>query len=71
MTSDAAQLSRRERQIMEIVYEHGRATEMERILNQDTDAARDHAVRSGSQIGITFGAFQFAGLHRITPPARD
>ena len=29
MTSDAAQLSRRERQIMEIVYERGRATAAE------------------------------------------
>jgi predicted transcriptional regulator len=29
MTSDATQLSRRERQIMEIVYEHGRATAAE------------------------------------------
>jgi predicted transcriptional regulator len=45
MTSDAAQLSRRERQIMEIVYENGRATAAE-VREQMTDPPSYSAVRA-------------------------
>ncbi len=45
MTSDAAQLSRRERQIMEIVYENGRATAAE-VREQMADPPSYSAVRA-------------------------
>ena len=45
MTSDAAQLSRRERQIMEIVYEHGRATAAE-VRDHIADPPSYSAVRA-------------------------
>jgi BlaI family penicillinase repressor len=45
MTSDAAQLSRRERQIMEIVYERGRATAAE-VRADIPDAPSYSAVRA-------------------------
>ena len=45
MTSDATQLSRRERQIMEIVYERGRATAAE-VLESLPDPPSYSAVRA-------------------------
>jgi len=45
MTSDATQLSRRERQIMEIVYERGRATAAE-VRAHMTDPPSYSAVRA-------------------------
>jgi predicted transcriptional regulator len=45
MTSDAAHLSRRERQIMEVVYEHGRVTAAE-VREQMPDPPSYSAVRA-------------------------
>ena len=45
MTADASQLSRRERQIMNIVYQHGRATAAE-VREEMPDPPSNSAVRA-------------------------
>ena len=61
MTADAAHLSRRERQIMEIVYERGRATAAE-VRAHMPDPPSYSAVRAMLRMAVrTDATLEFAG----------